>query len=148
MENWKVGRSHLSGNGDNWFADGSKNREGARPLRSSTNRDCRYTLIRMQSAGLWPRTLDESAIFCINKNYVKIQYVTTLKKKIRRYRHNCGSLTYIILEIYRKPRFACINSACVCIPTIWITIAAIFLVNCQLYFVELLKNIQLYLYGW
>ena len=34
-----------------------------------------------------------------------------LKKKIRRYRHNCGSLTYIILEIYRKPRFACISSA-------------------------------------
>ena len=34
-------------------------------------------------------------------------YVTpTLKKKIRRYRHNCGSLTYIILEIHRKPRFA------------------------------------------
>ena len=24
-----------------------------------------------------------------------------LKKKIRRFRHNCGSLAYIILEIYR-----------------------------------------------
>ena len=43
----------------------------------------------------------------------------TLKKIVRRYRHNCGSLTYIILEIYRKPRFACISSACMCIPTIY-----------------------------
>ena len=71
----------------------------------------------------------------------------TLKKEIRRYRHNCGSLTYIILEIYRKPRFACISSACMCIPTISITIAAIFLVNFQIYFIELLENIQLYSYG-
>ena len=44
-------------------------------------------------------------------------YVYT-EKKIRRYRHNYGSFTYIILEIYRKPRFACINSACMYIPTI------------------------------
>ena len=29
MEDWKVGRAHLPGNGENWFADGSKNREGA-----------------------------------------------------------------------------------------------------------------------
>ena len=29
-EDWKVGRAHLPGDGDNWFADGSKNREGAR----------------------------------------------------------------------------------------------------------------------
>ena len=29
MEDWKVGRAHLPGDGDNWFADGSKNREGA-----------------------------------------------------------------------------------------------------------------------
>ena len=72
----------------------------------------------------------------------------TLKKKIRRYRNNCGSLTYITLEIYRKPRFACISSACMCIPTIWIIIAAIFLVNCEIYFLELLKNIQLYSNGW
>ena len=28
MEDWKVGRAHLPGDGDNWFADGSKNREG------------------------------------------------------------------------------------------------------------------------
>ena len=28
MEDWKVGRTHLPGDGDNWFADGSKNREG------------------------------------------------------------------------------------------------------------------------
>ena len=59
--------------------------------------------------------------------------VRCTEKKIRRYRHNCGSLIYIILEIYRKPRFACISLACMCIPTIWITIAAIFLVNCQIY---------------
>ena len=52
------------------------------------------------------------------------------------------------LEIYRKPRFACISSACICIPNIWITIVAIFLVDCQIYFVELLKNNQLYSYGW
>ena len=70
-----------------------------------------------------------------------------LKQKIRRYRHNCYSLTNIILEIYRKPTFACISSACMCIPSIWITIAAIFLVNCQIYFVELLENIQRYSYG-
>ena len=69
-------------------------------------------------------------------------------KKIRRYRHNCGSLTYIILEIYRKPRFACISLACMYIPNIWITIAAIFLINCQIYFVELLKINQLYSNGW
>ena len=29
MEDWRVGRAHLPRNGDNWFADGSKNREGA-----------------------------------------------------------------------------------------------------------------------
>ena len=40
------------------------------------------------------------------------------EKQIRRYRHNCGSLTYIILEIYRKLRFACISSVCMCIPNI------------------------------
>ena len=28
MEDWKVDRAHLPGDGDNWFADGSKNREG------------------------------------------------------------------------------------------------------------------------
>ena len=26
MEEWKEGRAHLSGDGDHWFADGSKNR--------------------------------------------------------------------------------------------------------------------------
>ena len=30
MEDWKVGRAHLPGDGDNWFADDSKNREGAK----------------------------------------------------------------------------------------------------------------------
>ena len=29
MEDWRVGRAHLPGDGDNWFTDGSKNREGA-----------------------------------------------------------------------------------------------------------------------
>ena len=29
MEDWKVGRAHLPGDGDNRFADDSKNREGA-----------------------------------------------------------------------------------------------------------------------
>ena len=29
MEDWKVGRAHLLGDGDNWFADGFKNREVA-----------------------------------------------------------------------------------------------------------------------
>ena len=29
IEDWRVGHEHLPGNGDNWFADGSKNREGA-----------------------------------------------------------------------------------------------------------------------
>ena len=29
MEDWKVGRAHLPGDGDNWFADGSKNKESA-----------------------------------------------------------------------------------------------------------------------
>ena len=28
MEDWRVGRAHLPGDGDNWFADGSKNRDG------------------------------------------------------------------------------------------------------------------------
>ena len=28
MEDWKESRAHLPGDGDNWFADGSKNREG------------------------------------------------------------------------------------------------------------------------
>ena len=83
----------------------------------------------------------------VNQVFIKF-ILPALKKKIRRYRHNFGSLTYIILEIYRKPRFACISSACMCIPKIWITIAAIFLINCQIYFVELLKNNQLYSYGW
>ena len=36
------------------------------------------------------------------KKFVNQPHRTTLKKKIWRYRHNCGSLTYIILEIYRK----------------------------------------------
>ena len=29
IEDWKVGRAHLPGDEDNWFSDGSKNREGA-----------------------------------------------------------------------------------------------------------------------
>ena len=29
IEDWKAGRTHLPGDGDNWFTDGSKNREGA-----------------------------------------------------------------------------------------------------------------------
>ena len=29
IEDWKVSRAHLPDDGDNWFADGSKNREGA-----------------------------------------------------------------------------------------------------------------------
>ena len=29
VEDWRVGRAHLPGDGDNWFTDGSKNREGA-----------------------------------------------------------------------------------------------------------------------
>ena len=29
MEDWKAGRAHLPGDEDNWFTDGSKNREGA-----------------------------------------------------------------------------------------------------------------------
>ena len=64
-----------------------------------------------------------------------IKYEIALKKKIRRYRHNCGSSIYIILEIYRKPRFACISSACMCIPTyelllqqyFWLTVKYILL---------------------
>ena len=31
----------------------------------------------------------------------------TLKEKIAVYKHNCGSMTYMILKIYRKTRFAC-----------------------------------------
>ena len=29
MKDWRVGRAHLPGDGDNWFVDGSKNMEGA-----------------------------------------------------------------------------------------------------------------------
>ena len=29
MEDWRMGRAHLPGDGDNWFSDGSKNRKGA-----------------------------------------------------------------------------------------------------------------------
>ena len=29
LEDWKVDRAHLPGDGDNWLADGSKNKEGA-----------------------------------------------------------------------------------------------------------------------
>ena len=29
MEDWKTGRAHLPGDGDNWFTNGSKNKEGA-----------------------------------------------------------------------------------------------------------------------
>ena len=29
LDDWKVGRAHLPGDGENWFADGSKNRDGA-----------------------------------------------------------------------------------------------------------------------
>ena len=29
MEDWKVGRAHLPGDVENWFADVSKNREGS-----------------------------------------------------------------------------------------------------------------------
>ena len=29
MEDWRVGRAHLPGDGHNWFPNGSKNREGA-----------------------------------------------------------------------------------------------------------------------
>ena len=28
MEDWKVGRAHLAGDGDKWFADGSKKQAG------------------------------------------------------------------------------------------------------------------------
>ena len=59
-------------------------------------------------------------LICMKKSAITsgTTYNITLKKKIRRYRHNCGSLTHIILEIYRKPRFACISSACMCIPNL------------------------------
>ena len=30
LKDWKVGRAHLPGDRDNWFAEGSKNKEGAR----------------------------------------------------------------------------------------------------------------------
>ena len=39
MEDWKVGRAHLPGDGNNWFADGSKNREGKGAGLSEKNRD-------------------------------------------------------------------------------------------------------------
>ena len=39
MKDWRVGRAHLPGDGDNWIADGSKNREGARAGVHGKNSD-------------------------------------------------------------------------------------------------------------
>ena len=39
IEDWKMGRAHLPGDGDNWFADGSKNRDGAEVVVHGKNSD-------------------------------------------------------------------------------------------------------------
>ena len=64
----------------------------------------------------------------IKQKFVYI-YLFVLARRFYRFLKNFPNVRYDILERgYR-------------------TIAAIFLINCQIYFVELLKNIQLYSYG-
>ena len=45
MEDWKVGRARLPGDGDNWFADGSKKRKGAGAGVYGKNRDTSLTVL-------------------------------------------------------------------------------------------------------
>ena len=44
MDDWKVGRAHLPDDVNNWFADGSKNREGVGASVYRKNSDTRFTV--------------------------------------------------------------------------------------------------------